>query len=68
MDLSAFKKFKITESQSLELRGDAFNALNLASYGAPDSSLGDAAVGRLGLITGTLSSQRTMQVSMHYRF
>lgn len=68
VDLSAFKKFRITESQSLEFRGDAFNALNLASYGAPDSSLGDSAVGRLGLITGTLSSQRIMQVSLHYRF
>lgn len=68
VDLSAFKTFRITDSQSLEFRGDAFNALNLASYAAPDSTLSDAATGRLGLITSTLSSQRVMQVSLHYRF
>lgn len=68
IDLSAFKVFTLAESHTLELRGDAFNAFNLASYSSPDSSLGDAAIGRLGLITGTQSSQRVMQVSMHYKF
>ncbi len=69
VDLSAFKTFKITESQTLELRGDAFNALNIASYGPPNSQLEDAAYANsFGLITNTNSSQRIMQVSMHYRF
>lgn len=68
VDLSAFKTFKVTEAQSLELRGDAFNALNMASYGPPDQLLEAAGWGALGQITYTNSSQRIMQVSMHYRF
>lgn len=68
VDLSAFKTFKVTEHQSLELRGDAFNALNIASYGPPDQLLEAAGWGAFGQITSTNSSQRIMQVSMHYRF
>ncbi|HEX4022317.1 MAG TPA: TonB-dependent receptor [Acidobacteriaceae bacterium] len=68
IDLSAFKTFKFTDTQTLQLRGDAFNAFNFASYGPPDNNLVDAAVGRFGLITGTNSSQRIMQVAMHYMF
>jgi hypothetical protein len=67
VDLSAFKKFQITEHQSLELRGEAFNALNIASYAAPNSYI-FSAPGQYGLITGTNSTQRIMQVSMHYRY
>jgi Carboxypeptidase regulatory-like domain/TonB-dependent Receptor Plug Domain/TonB dependent receptor len=65
VDLSAFKTFKITEKQTLQLRGEAFNALNLASYAPPNNNLYSP---QLGLITATNSSQRIMQVSMHYRF
>jgi hypothetical protein len=65
VDLSAFKTFKITEGQTLQLRGEAFNALNLASYAPPSNNLD---VPTFGLITGTNSSQRIMQVSLHYKF
>jgi hypothetical protein len=70
IDLSAFKTFHITETHTLELRGDAFNALNIASYGAPNASLTAYRPNTqgFGLITSTLSSQRVMQVSMHYKF
>jgi hypothetical protein len=68
VDLSAFKTFKLASSQTLELRGDAFNALNLASYAPPSANLYAEYSGTLGLITGTNSSQRIMQVSLHYRF
>lgn len=70
IDLSAFKTFHITETHTLELRGDAFNAFNIASYAPPTSSLTSYhanALG-LGLISGTNSTQRVMQVSMHYKF
>ncbi|HEY3988167.1 MAG TPA: TonB-dependent receptor [Acidobacteriaceae bacterium] len=70
IDLSAFKTFHITETHTLELRGDAFNAFNIASYGPPNASLTAyrPTTPGFGLIKTTLSSQRVMQVSMHYRF
>jgi Carboxypeptidase regulatory-like domain/TonB-dependent Receptor Plug Domain len=68
VDLAAFKMFTIREGQILELRGEAFNALNLASYAPPNSLLESYPAPSFGQITGTNSSQRVMQVSMHYRF
>ena len=68
IDLSAFKTFHIVESQTLELRGDGFNVFNIASYAAPNDILIDSQIHTFGQITGTLSSQRILQVSMHYRF
>ena len=68
VDLSAFKMFTIREGQVLELRGDAFNALNLASYAPPNAQLESYPSPSFGRITGTNSSQRVMQVSMKYRF
>lgn len=71
IDLSAFKTFHITETHTLELRGDAFNAFNMASYAAPASSNVTAYRPNnpgFGLITATNSTQRVMQVSMHYKF
>jgi hypothetical protein len=65
VDLSVFKTFSITEAQSLQLRFEGFNALNLASYAPPNTSLTSP---EFGLITGTNSSQRVMQVSLHYKF
>jgi hypothetical protein len=70
IDLSAFKTFHITESHTLELRGDAFNAFNIASYGPPNASLTSyrPTTPGFGLITSTNSTQRVMQVSLHYKF
>lgn len=68
VDLAAFKMFTIRENQILELRGEAFNALNLASYAPPNALLESYPSPSFGQITRTNSSQRVMQVSMHYRF
>ena len=68
VDLSAFKTFKFGHSQTLQLRGEAFNAFNIASYAAPDSNLYAGYWNSFGLISGTNSTQRIMQVSMHYQF
>lgn len=62
------KVFHPIESQSLELRGDSFNAGNMASHGAPTASLNSSLTGAFGRITSTNSSQRVLQVSAHYRF
>jgi hypothetical protein len=68
IDMGAFKVFRITEGQTLELRGEGFNAFNMASYAPPDSWLPDSSINYLGKITSTNSSQRILQVSMHYKF
>jgi len=71
VDVAAFKIFKITESQSLELRGDAYNVGNIASYAPPNTNmLGyySGTANTYGQITGTNSPPRQIQVSMHYRF
>lgn len=68
VDLAASKSFHISGAQNLLLRGEAFNALNLASYAAPNNSLSASLSNLFGRITGTNSSQRIMQVSLHYQF
>jgi hypothetical protein len=68
VDVGAFKVFTIAEAQTLELRGEAFNVGNIASYAPPDSWLPDSSIGWLGKINSTNSTQRILQVSMHYRF
>ncbi len=68
VDVGAFKVFTVAREQTLELRGEAFNVGNIASYAPPDSWLPDYDVGFLGKIIGTNSTQRILQVSMHYRF
>jgi hypothetical protein len=40
----------------------------MASYAAPNGYLYSYNSGTFGRITGTNSSQRIMQVSLHYRF
>jgi hypothetical protein len=68
VDLAAFKIFTVREGQTLELRGEGFNALNLASYAPPNALLESYPSPSFGQITGTNSSQRVMQVSVRYRF
>ncbi|HUA14335.1 MAG TPA: TonB-dependent receptor [Verrucomicrobiae bacterium] len=41
LDLSLQKNFKVTERVSFQLRGEAFNALNSALMGGPDTNPGD---------------------------
>jgi hypothetical protein len=72
VDVAAFKTFTIKGSHTLELRGEAFNVGNLASYAPPISStLTSYTTGTnstFGRIEGTNSSPRQIQVSMHYGF
>ncbi len=65
IDLSAFKTFRTFESQTLQFRVDGFNVFNIASYGPPNSTLTS---GLFGQITSTQSSQRVLQLSLHYKF
>jgi hypothetical protein len=62
-DLSASKKFNVTEHQNLELRGEFINALNHPILNAPNTSLGST----LGLIQ-TSQGARNIQLALKYNF
>lgn len=57
--------FRITERQTLELRGEAQNALNRTNLGAPNVS--EATTSRFGTIT-TSGPARIMQFALKYGF
>jgi hypothetical protein len=65
-DLALQKAFKTVGGESLTVRVDAFNAFNISSYGNPGSNTGSPSA--FGVITGTRSGPRTLQLSGVYRF
>jgi hypothetical protein len=67
VDSSLFKDFRITEGQRLGFRLDAFNVLNVADYGAPDSNITDGA-GQFGLINSVRNQERRLQLALNYKF
>lgn len=64
-NVSVFKDFFLTETQSVTFRADAANIFNIASYGNPVASADSA---QFGLITTTRSGPRTLQLSAKYKF
>ena len=66
-DLSLSKGFRTFKEQSLKIRGDAFNAFNIASYGTPNMYVGGND-NSFGQISGTSSAPRKIQLSMVYSF
>jgi hypothetical protein len=69
VDMSAFKDFVIFREQTLGFRFDAFNALNIASYGNPDTGVADTTFGQIASQGSPVRSQeRHLQFSANYRF
>ena len=75
VDMSAFKDFTTFHEQTLGFRFDAFNTFNIASYGNPDTNLGDATFGNIsnqgsadGISQAVRSVERRLQFSANYRF
>ncbi len=68
IDMSVFKDFRITESQSIGFRFDAFNAFNIVSYGNPDSGINDTGFGQIVQQNQIRSVERHLQFSLHYNF
>ena len=64
-DMSVFKEVRIKERYAARFTFDAFNALNLAIWGQPDSAFHDA---NFGTITSTYSGARTIQMSGKFTF
>jgi hypothetical protein len=67
LNLTVTRSFKMpfAESQRLEMRFEAFNALNTPQYAAPDANLGD---GTFGQVTSTQINNRELQLAAKYFF
>ena len=67
-DMALSKGFATFKEQSLKVRIDAFNALNISSYGTPNSYIGGNASTAWGVISGTASGPRKIELSLVYEF
>ena len=65
--MSVFKNFQIYKQQALEFEFDAFNALNIVSYGNPDTGVTDSDFGDVA-DQPVRSAERHLQFALHYRF
>lgn len=73
--MSIFKDFHTFREQTVGFRFDAFNALNIASYGNPDTNITDANFGNISnqgagvnAPNAVRSQERRLQFSANYRF
>ena len=64
-DFAAQKGFTVYHENRIDFRTDFFNALNIASYGNPDSGITDP---NFGQITSVKSNPRTIQFELKYAF
>ena len=67
VDLSMFKDFHTYNEQTIGFRFDAFNALNMVSYGNPDTGITDSNFGNVSF-QGVRSVERHLQFSLKYTF
>ena len=65
IDMAVFKSFPFYHEHRLDFRGDLFNVFNIADYAPPDSGMTDS---NFGQITGTVSNNRSVQLSLKYAF
>jgi hypothetical protein len=65
LNLSFGKTFSVAERYKLEIRADAQNALNHASFGAPDGGIND---GKPAIITSVTDGGRHIQGYIHFSF
>jgi hypothetical protein len=68
VDMSAFKSVNLFESQAIEFRFDAFNAMNIVSYGNPDTGITDTTFGQIASQNAIRSQERHLQFSLKYTF
>jgi hypothetical protein len=64
-DMSVFKEVKFKDRYAAKFTFDAFNVLNLAIWGQPNSSFNDP---NFGKITGTFTGPRHVQMSGKFTF
>jgi hypothetical protein len=64
-DFGLHKKFKVTESSSLQLQANAFNLFNHPNFGLPVGNLNSPQAGRS---TFTIGTPRVMQLAVRFDF
>ena len=65
LDMALAKRFRFTESQDLEFRAEAFNALNRSNYGIPTRVIGAPG---FGSSYDTVNPARIIQFALKYSF
>jgi hypothetical protein len=65
LDLSFVKQFTLTESKSLQLRAELFNATNHPNWANPGGTLGTAA---FGIVTANSNLPRQVQIGLKLRY
>jgi len=65
LDASLMKDVKIHESQMIQLRMEAFNVLNHATFWSGDQNVNTT---NFGVISSTFYAPRRMQFALYYRF
>jgi carboxypeptidase family protein len=68
LDLGLSKRWKIRERNSLQLRWDVFNALNLTRFDVQSLSLSLTNTSSFGNYTGLLTNPRVMQFQLRFEF
>ena len=68
VDFALAKNIAFRERSTVEVRWEAFNAFNQATFTNPNSTLPTAGVGTMGAITSTIGGPRTMQVALRLKF
>ena len=69
LDMSIFRRFPVTETINLELRGEAYNATNTPQYALPNQELGNTNFGRItGLQSDSVGNPRAVQFGLRLIF
>jgi len=64
-DISVMKRFRFTERNSVELRGEAFNLFNTPTFSAPSTTINVASGAQVG---STLNAARTLELALKVFF
>jgi hypothetical protein len=69
LDLSVFRRFRITERTGAELRGEAYNLTNTPQYARPNTTLGNPNFGRITDLQGdSVGNPRSVQLGLRVIF
>jgi len=65
LDVAIVRSFRLSESSSLQFRGEAFNALNMVNLGTPNRYVNEP---QFGTVTMPMTPGREIQLSARLRF